>query len=149
MTTPTILADSAVNAKVDRSGAVRSISGQATIPNTTAANTYIGLIRFQKGFNLDQLAIKSSDMDAATDLLMDVGYVYDDNVTYTNDPNAFFDGLDIGQDAGSRVWPVADGLLTGVGFTAEADGYIVVQLTDNAAEADGTIDFKALFSYDG
>lgn len=149
MTTPTILADSAVNAKVDRSGAVRSISGQATIPNTTAANTYIGLIRFQAGFSLDMLAIKSSDMDAATDLLMDVGYVYDDNTTYTNDPNAFFDGLDIGQDAGSRVWPIADGLSTGVNWTAEADGYIVVQMTDNAAEADGTIDFKALFSYDG
>lgn len=149
MTTPSILADTADNAKVDRSGAVRSISGQAEIPDTTAANTIVGLIRFQEGFTLDHLAIKSSDMDAGTDLLLDVGYVYDDDTTYTNDPNAFFDGLDIAQDAGSVVWPVADGLLTGVGFTAEADGYIVVQLTDNAAEADGTIDFKALFSYDG
>lgn len=149
MTTPTILADTAGNAKVDRSGAVRSISGQATIPNTTAAGTYVGLIRFQKGFSLDQLAIKSSDIDAGATVLIDVGYVYDDNTTYTNDPNAFFDGLDIGQDAGSRVWPVADGLLTGVGFVAEADGYIVAQITDDAAEADGTFDFKALFSYDG
>lgn len=149
MTTPAIIADTAYNAKVDRSGAVRSISGTATIPNTTAANTIVGLIRFQKGFQLDHLTIKSSDMDAGTDLLMDVGYVYDDDSTYTNDPNAFFDGLDIGQDAGSVAWPVADGLLTGVGFEAEADGYIVVQLTDNAAEANGTIKFKALFSYDG
>lgn len=149
MTTPTILADTAGNAKVDRSGAVRSIHAQATVPNTTAADTIIGMIRFQKGFTLDQLAIKSSDIDAGTTVLIDVGYVYDDDTTYTNDPNAFFDGLDIGQDAGSRVWPVADGLLTGVGFTAEADGYITVQLTDDAAEADGTIDVKALFSYDG
>ena len=149
MTTPSILSNTADNAKVDRSGAVRSVSGQAAIADTTAAGTIVGLIRFQKGFNLDQLAIKSSDMDAGTDLLLDVGYVYDDDTTYTNDPNAFFDGLDIAQDAGSVVWPVADGLLTGVGFTAEADGYVVVQLTDNAVEADGTIDFKALFSYDG
>ena len=86
MTTPSILADTAGNAKVDRSGAVRSVSGQATIPDTTAADTIIGLIRFQEGFNLDQLAIKSSDIDAGTDLLIDVGYVYDDDTTYTNDP---------------------------------------------------------------
>lgn len=149
MTTPTIIADTAGNAKVDRSGAVRSIQAQAAIPNTTAANTIIGMIRFQAGFSLDQLAIKCSDIDAGITVLLDVGYVYDDDTTYTNDPNAFFDGLDIGQDAGSRVWPVADGLLTGVGFVAEAPGYIVVQITDAAAGADGTIDVKALFSYDG
>lgn len=149
MTTPTILADTAGTAKVDRSGAVRSIKAVAAIPDTTAANTIVGMIRFQAGFSLDQLAITSDDLDAGTDLLLDVGYVYDDDTTYTNDPNAFFDGLDIAQDAGSVVWPIADGLLTGTGFVAEADGYITVQLTDNAAEADGDITVKALFSYDG
>jgi len=148
MTTPTLIADTAGNAKVDRSGAVRSIQAQAAIPDTTAATTLIGMIRFQKGFSLDQLAIKSSDIDAGTTVLLDVGYVYDDDAL-TDDPNAFFDGLDIGQDAGSVVWPVADGLLTGVGFVAEAPGYIVVQITDDAAEVDGTIDAKALFSYNG
>jgi len=149
MTTPSIIADTAGNAKVDRSGAVRSIQAQAVIPNLTAANTIIGMIRIQKGFTLDHLAIVSSDLDAGVNLLADVGYVYDDDTTYTNDLNAFFDGLDIPQDAGSRVWPTDDGLLTGIGFTAEADGYITVQLTDNAVEADGTIDVKALFSYNG
>ena len=149
MTTPSILADTADNAKIDRSGAVRSIKAVAAVPDTTVADTVVGMIRFQSGFSLDQLAITSDDLDAGTDLLLDVGYVYDDDITYTNDPNAFFDGLDIAQDAGSVVWPVADGLLTGIGFTAEADGYIAVTLTDNAAEADGDITVKALFSYDG
>lgn len=147
MTTPSILADTAGNAKVDRSGAVRSIKAVASVPDTTAADTIIGMVRFQKGFSLHQLAIVSDDLDAGTDLLLDVGFVYDED-TLTDDPNAFLDGADIAQDAGSLVWPVADGLLTGTGFVAEADGYISVQLTDNAAEADGDITVKALFSYD-
>lgn len=147
MTTPSIIADTANDARVDRSGAVRSIQATATIPNGTVANTIVGMVRFQKGFCLKQLALKASDMDAGTDLLLDVGYVYDDNVTYTDDPNAFVDGSAIAQTGSSVVWPVAAGLLTGTGFVAEADGYITVQLTDNAAEADGTLKVDASFSY--
>lgn len=149
MTTPSILADTAGNAKVDRSGAVRSIKAAATVPASTAADTIVGMIRFNEGFSLDQLAVVSADLDTATNVTLDVGYVYDDDTTYTNDPDAFFDGLDIAQDAGSRVWPVADGLLTGTGFTAEADGYIVVQTKGASTTTEGDITVKALFSYDG
>ena len=119
------------------------------MPATTAADTIVGMIRFQEGFNLDQLAVKAGDLDTATNVTLDVGYVYDDDTTYTNDPDAFFDGIDIVQDAGSVVWPVADGLLTGIGFTAEADGYVVVQIKGAQTTTEGTVDVKALFSYDG
>lgn len=149
MTTPTLLADTAGNAKVDRSGAVRSVSGNVTVPNATAADTIIGLIRFQKGFSLNHLAIKCADLDAGTTVTLDAGFVYDDNVTYTDNPDAFLDGSTIPQAGGSFVWPVAAGLLTGAGFVAEADGYIVAQIKADPTEAEGDIDFVALFSYDG
>lgn len=148
MTTPSIFADTAGQAKVDRSGAVRSVKAVATIPAATAANTIVGLVRFQKGFSLQHLAAVATSMDAGTDLLLDFGYVYDDNVTYTDDPNAFVDGSTIAQAGGSVVWPVAAGLSVGSGFVAEADGYITVQLTDNTAETGGTVTVNALFSYD-
>lgn len=149
MTTPSILADTAGSAKVDRSGAVRSEKAIATIPAAAAADTIVGMIRFQEGFSLDQLAVVSEDLDTAINVTLDVGYVYDDDTTYTNDPDAFFDGLDIVQDAGSVVWPVADGLLTGTGFIAEADGYIVVQTKGAVTTTEGDVTVKALFSYDG
>lgn len=149
MTTPSILADTAGNAKVDRSGAVRSIKAAATIPASTAADTIVGMVRFQAGFSLDQLAVVSEDLDTATNVTLDVGFVYDDDTTYTNNPDAFFDGIDIVQDAGSVVWPVADGLLTGTGFVAEADGYIVVQTKGASTTTEGDVTVKALFSYNG
>lgn len=149
MTTPSILSDKASQAKVDRSGAVRSEQATATVPATTAADTYIGLHKFQKGFTLDQLAVVSEDLDSATNVTLDIGYVYDDDSTYTNDPDAFFDGIDIVQDAGSVVWPVAGGLLAGEGFTAEGDGWIVARIKGAATTTEGDINSKALFSYDG
>lgn len=148
MTTPSILADTAGNARVDRSGAVRSMKAAATVPASTAADTIVGMIRFEKGFSLDQLAVVSEDLDTATNVTLDVGYVYD-SASLTDDPDAFFDGSDIVQDAGSVVWPVADGLLTGAGFEAAGPGYVVVQTKGASTTTEGDITVKALFSYDG
>lgn len=150
MTTPSILSDAATkrDAKVDRSGAVRAQKGTATIPDTTASATVIGMIRFEEGFNLQGLHVKSADLDSGTDVLLHVGYVYDDDSTYTNDADAFFQSSDIAQDGGSVVWPVADGNLTGVGFTAEAGGYIAITTAADATDAAGDITCIATFSYD-
>lgn len=139
--------DSGKIAKVDRSGAVVSDKAVVNVPDTTASATEIGFIRFQKGFNLVGLQIESDDITSGTALTLDVGYVYDDT-TLTSDTNAFLDGLDIGQDAGSSVWPVADGLLTGAGFEAEGDGWITVTTADAATNTPGDITVRAQFTYD-
>ncbi len=151
MTTPSILSDavSARDAKVDRSGAVRSQSANATVPATTAADAFVGLFQFDTGFSLDHLAIVSEDLDTATNVTLDVGFVYDDDTTFTNVPDAFFDGIDIVQDAGSVVWPIADGLLTGTGFIAQGPGHIVAQIKGAVTTTEGDITAKILFSYDG
>ena len=144
MTTPTILSDVASTAPFIPTG-VHAQKATVTIPATTAASTNLGLIRFQKGFSLVSLAIKSDDLDTATNVTLDVGYLYDG--TTGEDAAAFLTGLDIAQDAGSRVWPLDDGLLTGVSFTASGDGYISVTTGGGATTTAGNITVIATFTY--
>lgn len=147
MTTPTLFSDVAANPLVAK-GEPQGVIAQKftlTLPASTAADTNCGLIRFQKGFTLVGLSLKATDMDTATTLVLDAGYLYDG--TTDEDDNALFDNLDIGQDAGSVVWPIADGLLTGVSFTATDDGYVSLTTRGEAIEVAGTVTGIALFTY--
>lgn len=151
MTTPTIFSDvagTAANQNVAKFVPQGIISQKAVIaiPASTAAATKAGAIRFQKGFNLIGFSIKSDDLDTGTDVTLDVGYLYDG--TTGEDPDAFLDGVDIAQDAGSLVWPVADGLLTGVGFEAVDDGYLSVEIKTGPTTTAGDITVTAYFTYD-
>jgi hypothetical protein len=148
MTTPTLFSDVASIATVSKSEPQGVIAQkfELSLPVSTVADTLCGVVRFQKGFTLTGLSIVATDMDAGTDLLLDVGYVYD-SASFTDDEDAIIDGSDIGQDAGSVVWPIADGLLTGVSFTAEGDGYLSITTRANAVETAGTITGIATFTY--
>ena len=88
----------------------------------------------------------SDDLDTGSNVLLDVGYLYDD--TTGEDDNAFFDNLDIAQDAGSRVWPADDGLLTGVSFVSTGEGYVSVTTRAGATTTEGDITMIAQFTYD-
>lgn len=149
MTTPTLFSDVAANPLISKSEPQGVIAQKfvLTLPAASAAGTNCGLIRFQKGFSLVGLSLVASDMDTATTLVLDVGYLYDDSTTYTEDDNAFFNDIDIGQDAGSVIWPIADGLLTGVSFTAEDSGYLSLTTRGEAIEVAGTVTGIALFTY--
>lgn len=151
MTTPTIFSDVAgtatnkFGAKFEPQG-VLAQKAIATIPATSASGTNVGMIRFQRGFSLTGLAIVSEDLDTATTVTLNVGYLYDG--TTGEDDNAFFNALDIAQDAGSRVWPTDDGLLTGVSFVATDDGYLSVTTGGGATTTAGDITVIAEFTYD-
>lgn len=148
MTTPTIFSDVAVNpfeAKGEPQGVIAQ-KAIAAVPATTAADTNIGMIRFQKNFSLVGFAIVSDDLDTATNVTLDVGYLYDD--TTGEDGNAFFSAADIAQDGGSLVWPIADGLLTGISFRATGDGYLSVTTGGGTTTTAGNITLIALFTYD-
>ena len=148
MTTPTIFSDVASNpfqAKVEPQGVIAQ-KAIATIPAATAAATNIGMIRFEKGFSLTGLAVVSDDLDTATTVTLDVGYLYDG--TTGEDADAFFDGIDIGQDAGSVIWPIADGLLTGESFVATGPGYLSVTVATGPTTTAGDITLIAQFTYD-
>ena len=151
MTTPTIFSDVAgtatntFTAKSEPQGVIAQ-KAIATLPATTASGTDIGMIRFEKGFALTGLAIVSDDLDTSTNVTLDVGYLYDD--TTGEDDNAFFSALDIAQDAGSRVWPTDDGLLTGISFVATGPGWLSVSTGGGNTTTAGDITCIAQFTYD-
>lgn len=151
MTNPTIFSDvagDATNRFVSRSEpqGVLAQKAIATIPASTTSGTNVGMIRFETNFSLTGLAIVSADLDTSTNVTLDVGYLYDG--TTGEDPDAFFNNLDIAQDAGSRVWPVDDGLLTGVSFVATGGGWINVQTGGGSTTTAGDITLIAQFTYD-
>lgn len=154
MTTPTVLpagyagnsSDFAKVPGVDRSGAARLQQGSVTVPNLTAADAFVGLIPFQAGarFHIDDKSIYAGNFGGATTTL-NIGYVYDDNVTYTNDVDAW---------ASLSAAPQAGGFVTidekeGLSFVAQANGWLVAQLKALAADADAAIDFNVVVAYDG
>ncbi len=151
MTTPTIFsdvagtADNKFQAKSEPQG-VLAQKAVATIPASTVVDTNIGMIRFEKGFSSVQFSIKSDDLDTATNVLLDVGFLLD--ATTGEDDNAFLDNLDIAQDAGSRTWPVDDGLLTAISFTATGPGYMSVTTRGGSTTTAGDITMLAQFTYD-
>lgn len=150
MTTPTIFSNTAGNAYQAKHKAQGLLAERAvaTIPAATGTGVNVGMIRFQKGFHLLEFDIKTDDLDTGTNVTLNVGYIYDDNVTFTNVPAAFLSASTIAQTGTSTVWPVAAGLLTGIGFTAEAPGYIVVQTAGGATTTSGDVSLRAQFTYD-
>ena len=115
-----------LKAKVDRSGGLRLEYFSTSVTAAAASDVVVGLVPFQKGarFCFAASQIHVTDMDTDSDLTLDIGYVYDDNATYTNDPDAFASQLTTGQ---------AGGLCTldehaGLSFEAEANGWIALTI---------------------
>lgn len=136
MTTPNIVnpnypATSAAfrMAKVDRNGAVRGEAFSVSVPSGTVVGQIVGLVPFQTGakFNYDS-SIFANALGAS--VTVSLGYVYDDNVTFTNNGAAFL-ALTAANTAGTKLvpnveagttWKAIDSL---VGTGALANGWIV------------------------
>ena len=131
MTTPTYVASGYngddgdfLRCKVDRSGALRSQYFTTSVTAAAASDVVVGLVPFQKGYRFHPNAstVHVTDMDTDSDLTLDFGYVYDDDATYTNDPNAFATQLTTGQTGGLIAFDEHAGL----SWEAEANGWIVM-----------------------
>lgn len=153
MTTPSIVpsqfqasATDYLKVKEDRSGAARPYAGTVAVPNTTAATTVVGLTPFNKGarFQINSTSVACSNWGAAS-TTVDLGYIYDDNVTYTNNVDAWASAATAPQSGGF----VAVDEVDGISFIAEANGWIAVTINTAAADADGTITFNFTGGYDG
>jgi hypothetical protein len=132
--------------KCDRSGAARINAGRVSVPSGTAFTTIVGLTPFNKGarFNIDSTSIYCGNFGAAT-TTVDIGYVYDDNTTYTNDVDAW---------ASASTAPQSGGFVTvdefaGLTFVAAADGWIVATINTANADATANIDWNFIEAYDG
>jgi len=127
-------------------GAVRQVAGTVSVPSGTAANAYVGLVPFNKGakIQIDDKSIYAGNFGAGTTTL-NVGYVYDDNVTYTNDVDAWASLSTAAQSGGFITVDEKEGLT----FIAAANGWLTVQLIAADADATADINFQVNVTYDG
>jgi len=152
MTTPTLYpagfsgtSNDYLRCKGDTGGGVTLVQTSVSVPASTSANTIIGLHPFRKGARLGYGSVLAvTDLDTGTNVTLNVGYVYDDNATYTNDDDAFVSGSTKPQTGGL----IAMTETAGVSFVAEADGWFVAKNTA-ATTTTGTITANLNIAYDG
>ena len=132
--------------KEDRSGSARIYAGAVTVPSGTVATTIVGLVPFNKGarFNIGNSDIYVADIGAGSTTIS-IGYVYDDNVTYTNNVDAWASAATAPQSGGFIAIDEVEGVL----FVAEANGWIAVTLNTTTADATAPITWNFTGSYDG
>lgn len=153
MTTPSIVSSKYagtsadfLKAKIDRSGACRNEYFTVTVPGSTSTSTVIGLVPFRKGARFVQGAsqLYTADLDTGTDVTIDIGYVYDDNVTYTNDPDAFASALTTAQTGGLITFDE----FAGLSWQADGDGWIAITTGGGSTTTSGAIKGQIVLAYD-
>lgn len=133
------------NVKCDRSGAVRIVAGSVSVPSGTLADAFVGLVPFNRGarFKIDDKSVYCADFGAST-TTVNLGYIYDDNVTYTNDVDAWVSLSTAAQAGGFLTVDEIQGLT----FVAEANGWLATQLKTANADATASITFQVEVAYD-
>jgi len=132
--------------KVDRSGAMRTEAFSVSVPSGTVVTTIVGLIPFNKGFRFSLGGTQLAVAALGTSVTIDVGYVYSDNTTYTNDTDAFASALTVAAAGGLIVFDETVGLSA---FTAEADGWVTVSIAGATTGSTGSIFGQIAAVYDG
>lgn len=135
-----------LKAPVDRSGAVRDVQGTVSVASGTAADAFVGLVPFNKGARLkiDDKSIHCGNFGAGA-TTVNVGVIYDDESTYTNDVDAWVSASTAPQSGGFVTVDEIEGLT----FVSEANGWLAVQLKTAAADAAADITFQVQVAYDG
>lgn len=151
MTTPTLVAEGLAGdrtdfnkAKQDTFGACRLVTGTASVTSGTAADAFVGLVPFRKGarFHMDSFSVYCADFGAGT-TTVNLGVIYDDDTSFTNDVDAFASASTAPQSGGF----VAVDEIAGMTLETQGDGYVAIQLLAAAADATADITFSVLVSY--
>lgn len=132
-------------APVDRSGAVRNVSGTTVMPTATAEGAFVGLVPFQKGatFLVHDKSFHITDIDGGTDSLVNVGIIYADTDEGTDDVDAFALASTAGQAGGF----IALTNVAGLTYTTTGNGWVALENDTNISESEGTITFNIGVSY--
>ena len=152
MTTPTIVPDGYDGTSTDflktvrdTFGASRIVEGSVTVANGTAADDFIGLVPFNSGavFSVSNASVHCGDFGAGT-TTVNLGIIYDDDTTNTNDPDAFVSASTAAQSGGFLTVDEIEGLT----LKTAGDGWLAVQIVTAAADADADITFNVQVKYD-
>lgn len=131
--------------KADRGGPQRMEAVTASVTATSTTNTIVGLVPFRKGAMFDYSStIYVADLDTGTTITWNIGYIYDDNVTYTNDQDAFASALTTGQAAGFVTFDEP----TGMTWRSEGDGWIAMTLASGPSTTAGNVTAQITLVYD-
>jgi len=153
MTTPSVLPTQYqgnykdfLKVKVDRDGCGRVVAGAVSVPSGTGANEFVGLVPFVKGarVTMSDTSVYCNNFGAGT-TTVNLGYVYEDNVTYTNDVDAWASLSTAAQSGGFVTLDEKEGL----SFVAAGNGWITIQLIAAAADATADVAFNFVMAYDG
>ena len=153
MTSPTIVPSRYLNdatdflkVKRDTFGAVRQVSDAVIVPTATAVGAFVGLVPFQAGarFIVNSTSVHITDIDSGTDSLVNVGIIYDDDATHTNDVDAFSSASTAGQAGGF----IAVDETTGMTLETTGNGWLALENDVNITESEGTVTFTIGVVYD-
>lgn len=130
--------------KKDPSGAVRNQYRSVSVADSASAGTVYGLVPFQKGFRFSYAStIHVTDLDTATNVTLNVGYLYDTSTA--SDADAFASAVTTAQTGGFITFDEA----TGLGWVAIDDGWLTTSIAAGTVTTAGTIKAEVLGCYDG
>ena len=139
------VADFTARTKVDRSGALRLVTGTVSVPATTASTTIVGLVPFNKGAKISYGSrVYSADLDTSTNVTLDIGYTYYDSTLGTSVANAFVAASTTPQTGGMIEMTAVAGMT----FTAAADGWMTATIGGGATTTTGSLTFNVGIAYD-
>lgn len=133
-------------AKVDRSGAVRRVSGSVSVPASTATDTVIGLFPFVSGMSLAGLSgynLYTADLDSSTNVTLDWGVQYQNSTEGTTNLTLVTSASTAPQASGF----VAPDEITWMDYVTTGNGWVVVQV-NAATTTTGSITFNVPIAYD-
>lgn len=134
-----------LQAPMNRNGSVQQVTGSATMPVTTAAGAFVGLVPFRKGatFTIGDKSSHITDIDAGTDSTVNLGIVYKGSDEGVDDVDAFVAASTAGQTGGflAITNPVGNTYVT------TGDGWLALENEANVSETEATITFNVGVSY--
>jgi len=132
--------------KDDRSGAVRRVQGEISVPATTATTAIVGLFPFNSGMSFAGLGgynFNVADLDSSTNVTISLGVAYQDTVQGTDALTLITSGSTAPQ-AGGFVAPTATNWME---FVSTGNGWVVATF-GAATTTTGNITFNIPFAYD-
>lgn len=137
--------------KSDRSGAVRLVTGQVSVPSGTATTTIAGLAPFEWGAKLAYGSALVVDA-LGTSVTLNFGYIFDDNTNNTNNLTAFVSGSTTAAAGGLIVPNVAAGTVFRAApansSATSGNGWFAAQIGGATTGSAGNISYSLLIAYD-
>lgn len=133
--------------KVERSGDVRCIRGDVSIPGTTAAAVVIGLFPFNSGMSLVGLGgfnFYSDDLDTGTTVTISLGVQYQNTTEGTTNLTLIESASTAGQASGyiaptGKLWQE---------YVTTGNGWVVASITAGPTTTTGSLVYNVPICYD-